>query len=357
MNQVETMALMEDAIRNGIPALYTGEPGVGKTAMMRAVADKLYGPAITQKVVLERLQKEVEVVHRPYYKAIHLAQCDPTDLPGIPFVADGKLLRSRPYWMPDDDCPEGILFLDELGQAPMAVQNSAMPLVHEGKCGDWSLPPGWGRAAATNDAHHRAGAGMLNRALLGRFHIRVDVTVDPKQFRNLASRQLDFDPEVVAFLSWKPTLCQAYEPDKKASPTCRGWEQVSDLQKRMDPSVLTYETFCGILGEGVAREFVAFKRLREKVVHPEEIIRDPNKCKVPGENHPDMIHATVGALRSHLKKADIPTLEKAVVYARRLPADFAVMLAKDLLADHKQALLMTDTMRGWLRENMEILAG
>ena len=95
-----------------------GGAGLGKTSVVQAIAN----------------EREVGL------NILSLAQYDAGELAGW-LVADGdSMKRLRPDWMPADG--EGILFLDELPQAPVANQNIAAQLVNERRIGEHRLPDG-----------------------------------------------------------------------------------------------------------------------------------------------------------------------------------------------------------------------
>src|SRR5262249_11413548 len=115
------------------PVFIWGGPGIGKSAIVRELADDL----------------------NTSLQDIRALLLDPVDLRGLPFLgADG-----RSKWAPHEFLPgevSGILFRDELNAAPAMVQASCYQLVLDRKLGEYTLPDGWAIVAAGNRDCDRA---------------------------------------------------------------------------------------------------------------------------------------------------------------------------------------------------------
>ena len=92
---------------------------------------------------------------------LSLAQYDAGELGDWPVPSkDGtSMIRMRPDWMPTEGT--GVLFLDELPQAPTANQNIAAQIVNERRVGPHYLPAGWVIVAAGNRTSDRAGTNNM----------------------------------------------------------------------------------------------------------------------------------------------------------------------------------------------------
>ena len=102
--------MVKALISSGIPTNLLSSPGLGKSDLIKAIAKELNLKLID----------------------IRLSTCDPCDLVGVPNIQNG-----RSVWSPNtafplqgmDEVPEGyegfLLFLDEITNAPMAVQAAA----------------------------------------------------------------------------------------------------------------------------------------------------------------------------------------------------------------------------------------
>ena len=111
-----------------------GPPGIGKSSIVRQVAaDK--GLAILD---------------------VRAPLLDPTDLRGLPYVADGSAKWAPPAFLPQNDGSEGLLFFDELNAAPPLVQASLYQLTLDRRVGEYVLPDGWRIIAAGNRSEDAA---------------------------------------------------------------------------------------------------------------------------------------------------------------------------------------------------------
>lgn len=184
-------------------AMIWGPPGVGKSAVVRQVAEARGLPLVD----------------------LRISQLAPTDLRGLP-VPDGDRCR----WLAPEFLPrggEGILFLDEINMAPPAVQGIAQQLVLDRRVGSYTLPEGWFVWAAGNRKDDRAAVFDMPAPLANRFlHLEVEPDIDA--FRLYAARH-DLNERVVAFLAFRPALLFQLDPRQPAWPSPRSWEMAAEL--------------------------------------------------------------------------------------------------------------------------------
>src|SRR5947208_2825514 len=108
-------------------------PGCGKSSVVRQAADQLGLDLIDLRVTL----------------------LDPVDLRGLPRLTDDAAVWVPPAFLPRGG--SGVLFLDELAQAPPLVQAACLQLTLDRRLGEYALPGGWAVVAAGNRAGDRAG--------------------------------------------------------------------------------------------------------------------------------------------------------------------------------------------------------
>ena len=115
-------------IEQKVPAFLWGAPGIGKSSIVKQIAQS----------------NEIDFID------LRLALMDPTDLKGIPFYdkESHTALWAPPAFLPKSG--EGILFLDELNSAAPSVQASAYQLILDRRVGEYELPDGWAIVAAGN---------------------------------------------------------------------------------------------------------------------------------------------------------------------------------------------------------------
>ncbi len=188
-----------------------GTRGVGKSSVVRQLAEHYAVPLID----------------------LRLTTIEPVDIRGA-IYADEKLNKTvwfPPEFLPSDDVPEGVLFLDELTAADQRLQISAYSLILDRRVGNYRLPDGWQVIAAGNAAFHGAVSHDMGTALADRmFHFNVQTAIDAFLDHAMAN---DFAPEVMAYLRVRPDRLDDTQAqlanDHLIGASPRGWEDVSHV--------------------------------------------------------------------------------------------------------------------------------
>jgi hypothetical protein len=307
MKSSDCAAALRVLIESNRPGYLWGAPGTGKSAIVKALASETCRELRDIRAVL----------------------LDPVDLRGIPRVKNDVTRWIPPAFLPRGDS-RGILFLDELAQAPVSVQNACLQLTLDRRLGEYELPDGWAIVAASNRADDRAGAGRITSALAGRFvHLDLDVSADDWQSWALAA---GIAPEVRAFLRYRPACLFTFDPrqaNQRAFASPRSWEFVSQIFGKL-PEPIRLATLTGAVGEGPAAEFCAFVQVYSALPDPQAILRAPDSAPVPSE--PSVIYALAGALAETARTAAAAGLDAIARYCGRMPAEFAVVTFRDALA-------------------------
>lgn len=138
-----------DNCHYGLPLLLWGDPGIGKSARIKAAGDML--------------SLQVETVY-PATRA-------PEDFSGAPFIKGEKISIECILGAVRDLCETGtgILFIDEISCAVPAVQAALLSVVLERKVGDTKLPPGIRILSAANPPSVAAGGWDLAPPMANRF--------------------------------------------------------------------------------------------------------------------------------------------------------------------------------------------
>lgn len=220
-----------------------GTRGVGKSSIVRQVAEHFGAPLID----------------------LRLTTIEPVDLRGAIYADEtrGQTVWFPPEFLPTEDSPEGILFLDELTAADQRLQISAYSLILDRRVGQYRLPDGWQVVAAGNASFHGAVSHDMGTALADRmFHFHIQSAIEAFLDHALAN---DFAPEVLAYLRVRPdrlddTVTQV-DNDHLVGASPRGWEDISNVLKA-DISEHARRLFVqGRIGAANAAEF--FGVLRE----------------------------------------------------------------------------------------------
>jgi hypothetical protein len=286
------------------PAFVWGEPGVGKSDVMRQVALSRSVPLLDVRALL----------------------LDPVDLRGLPYLeADSDAAQNEPNckrakWAVPDFLPkngEGILFLDELTSAVPMVQAAFYQLVLDRKLGDYQLPDGWAIVAAGNRQGDRGVTHQMPTPLRNRFcHLTFEVNL--QEWCEWAIRN-SIRPEVVAFLRFKPDLLSKFDRDATAFPSPRSWSFASKVLARNPAGHVENGLIAGCVGDGAATEFSSFLETFRNLPNIDAIIMNPDKEPVPTEA--GALHAVASALSY---AAAISNFDRIYTYLRRMPDEFQV---------------------------------
>jgi hypothetical protein len=326
MRPVKIEKALAKLLAVGQPVFLWGPPGVGKSQVVAQMAASLKQDLIDVRAVL----------------------LDPVDLRGLPRIDD----EGRACWCPPDFLPRegsGIFFLDELNAAPPLVQAACYQLVLDRRLGEYRMPEGWQIVAAGNRENDRAVTHRMPSALANRFvHLDFDVNPDDWQAWALANA---ISPEVMAFLRFRPGLLYAFDPqkDEKAFPTPRSWEFVSRIVEADPSATPDMELIAGTVGEGAAAEFCGYLKVFRELPNCEQLLASPETAGVPDD--PAALYAVCEMLAG---KADLRNLPSIMTYARRLPAEFSVLLVRDA-ARANQAIVQTRAFNDWAAEYADVL--
>ena len=304
MKPSQVKKYLKATIKAGLPTFIWGSPGVGKSQIVKQVADELGLELRDVRAVL----------------------LDPVDLRGVPKIEGKTCIWTIPQFLPQGN-GRGILFLDELNAAPPLIQAACYQLILDRRLGEYVLPDGWIIIAAGNRDTDRAVTTRMSSALASRFCHVLDFEVNLDDWTTWA---LDHSimPELIAFVRYRPDLLMAFDPARndKAYPCPRTWEFVSRLLTAgLDPG-LEYDGLSGIVGAGAATEFLGFLRIYRDLPDVDEILANPTKAEVPKDTA--VLYALCGALA---RKVTDKNPKAVMSYADRLPGEFSVLLVKDII--------------------------
>ena len=302
-----TVAALEKLIPGNTPVFLWGPPGTGKSSYVRQSAKRL-GMSVVD---------------------VRAATTDPVDWRGVPAVVDGQTRWCPPDFLPKDG--KGVLFLDELPQAPQMVQSALLELSLDRKIGAYRLPDHWRVVAAGNRQDDRAGANRLITPLLNRF-LHLDVGLDADEWVSWAS-QAQLAPEVTAYIKMRPDRLYGFDPttNERAFPTPRSWSFVSDVCERFrgeaggpvyrdEHAHLLLPAVGGCIGAGAAAEFVAHLKNAALLPDPRALLAAPTATPIPSD--PSLVYAMVLGLAAVVRK-EPGLLSSFAAVVRRVEAEYA----------------------------------
>ena len=342
----------------GERVLLVGAPGCAKTARVHAVAAH---PSVNRRVIVMRL-----------------AMSERVDFAGamVPDTEAG-VTRALPLDLFNElqSTQEPILlFVDDMGQAPMDVQSALMKWFDEGVLSPTVLI--WG---ATNRTSDKAGVRTPHEALRSRFgpkfEIPTQVEVRPGVWEPLredssgAPMLGTWEDEVAGWCEWAMdfgapaeviawhratngrTLYQ-WKPSSNAAlsmPDYRAWERVISLWNK---GLRSLRVLSSVIGKPVAGEFLQFAALANELPTPDLVWMDPKGAPIPASPQAKYL------ICSMLASAVTPEFaEAAVTYMTRLSGEdrvYGVMLALDLRKKLGAKLVGNKAWNKWFLANKEL---
>ena len=318
--------------RANIPTMIWGPPGIGKSQIVYQTAEALNAKLFELRANL----------------------FDPVDVRGgLKVVEQQDGTYKTKYGIPED-YPESdytgnvVLLVDELPNAPKATQNALLQLILDKKIGTYTLPPGTAIVAAGNRSIDRAAVHEMPTPVKNRFaHYEVEPNVD--DWAAWAIRK-GINPTIISFVRYRPTLLNSLDSRENAFPTGRAWEMVDRKLPYMGST--PDDEFYGvasIIGDGPAGEFIAFKQTADKMPDLDKIISSPHSVNVPDD--PSILFAVSGGLAA---RSDENNFKDIMAYAKRMPAEYQVVLVRDSLAKDRD-LVKTPAFQKWTQDNANVL--
>ena len=386
------------AITNGylarVPVLLTGGPRIGKTT-----ATELAARQIAEQKGLEFVNYHTDEV--PFvdeqdrekwwaardpestfgYRRIPVPLWDLGLTMGIPMPQEGSssMRFLRPNFIPDKG--QGLLCLDELTQADKATQKGFLGLLWERQAGDHRMADGWGLVATGNRLTDRAGVEQLISPIRGRLQI---LEVEPELEDWLKWHQKSGgNPIVRAYLKWRgATGLQLEAPKvdgegkvaakKKAINCFYGFDAGASEQSFPSPGSwdmvgrclsvaggiadeLLGPSLSGMLGSGVAADFIAFVRTYKDLPSIEDVRRDPTGTKVP-----NALSAQYAMMLHLATKGQVPQdIKPMVQYCKdRVPLELQAVLMNEIqaaLPENAGRLGQSREFGQWVVENAQVL--
>ncbi|ORW08129.1 AAA family ATPase [Mycolicibacter senuensis] len=299
VDKATAVTLMEACGRAGVPLLLRSGPGMGKSALVRSLA--------------EALDVAVEIVSG--------ANSDPTDFVGMPFISpEGDGVRTEPKaWAKRlVEAGAGILLLEELTTVPESTQAAMLAVALDKQVGeDLRLPADVWVFAAANPPELSAGGFELAAPMANRFcHVDYAPTVDewvegmltgwaavpvsravvPTEVHTAA-----IVAAVTAFVQSRPGLLRAC-PEGEADglggawPSDRTWDMLARVLVRLrnDDTAAVQSAVFGLIGAKAGREFLAWLTARD-LPDAAAVIADPAIVDWEGER-PDRLWAVLNGV-------------------------------------------------------------
>lgn len=306
MKPSNVLEVLRKCVIAGLPVLVKGPPGVGKTDLSHHAAS------------LEGAD----------FMSMHPVVSDPTDFKGIPGFKDG-IAGFYPYGdllRLIDAKKKLVCLIDDIGQAPQAVQAAVMQLLLARRVNDLAISKHVTFIAATNRREDRAGVTGILEPVKSRFATIIQLDPNLNEWCDWALLN-GVMPELVAFVRFRPDLFLP-KGDVTADIVNRPSPRtITNFSKVYKAGMTDVESLAGAAGEGFANEFVGFLPLvtsLPKIV--ETALVNPGKAEVPAISSPAILYAVATALAS---RADAKNITNIVKYMVRLPKEFSFLGIRD----------------------------
>lgn len=344
MTPSQIRARLETLIPAREPTLIVGPPGIGKSDVATAAASSLNCDLIVTHPVVE----------------------DPTDYKGMPAViqgADGPSASFLPFGqlnrMLSTTVPT-VVMMDDLGQAPPAVQAAVMQLILARQINGHRISDHVSFLAATNRREDRAAVTGFIAPLLDRFTCVLPMEFDLDNWVAWGI-QNNMPVELLAFARLQPTAIVGFQQDPEGTPggderpaAPRGGKEmrktatprsIAGLGRLVNLGMLDLDTLTGAAGEAFATAFVAFHDTWREIPDRNEIYLNPDLVPVP--ERADVRYALMGSLAF---AANPGNFDQTIRYLARVPTEFAVACVKDAVARHPE-LAKTQSFIRWSIEH------
>lgn len=270
-----------------------GRPGVGKTEIVQALADRTGGRLFD----------------------LRLTTLDPADLRGLPYYDHDRrrTVWYRPEDLPDDPAQPAILFLDELTAAPPALQPAVYGLLQERRVGRHRLPPSCFIVAAGNAVEDGAVAYEMGTALSDRL-IHLNLVAEAHDWIARYAVPKGLDAAVIAFIRTRPDLLETTERALRRGETIactpRSWARASAILAAIPDRATRATMLAGVLGEAVAAEFLLVADEIAATVEVEAILaaRPADRAAM----YPDTMHGLTALVYGLVAAADRTRLPEAI---------------------------------------------
>lgn len=302
---------IQHSLKRKRPLFIWGPPGIGKSDIVASVAAAEGRPLID----------------------IRLPLMEPTDMRGIPYLADvkiydadGKLVRdevgvpltekvfrwSNPSDLPTDPNSRALVFFDEMSAAPPSVQAATYQIILNRRIGNYKLPDDVVIVAAGNRVKDKGVAYNMPMPLANRFsHVTLAVDFDDWKEWAVLNR---VHKDVVGYLSFQPNDLNNFQPnsDTYAFATPRSWYFVSELVQEANkdgemvdaniPSDVLGDLIKGTVGEGPGIKFMTYRQSAANLPHAKDILE--GKVTKLNSKQIDIMYALTTALCYELVDSD-----------------------------------------------------
>jgi hypothetical protein len=212
-----------------------------------------------------------------------------------------------------------MLRLEEMPDAAQMMQNAMCGVIYDRDVGGVKFGANVLITANGNRTEDRSGAGRLisklaNRVMLIPYEVSVDDWVE-------WALDNDINATTISFVHWKGlSALFDFDPERKVNATPRQWEIVSYIDETL-PKHLFLAAVSGLVPEGLAVEYVAYKEIVDRLPSIDSIIKDPATAKLP--DGIDVTYAITSRLITGTQ--DVATFQSLMRYMGRVAVEYQTL--------------------------------
>jgi len=359
MKILEMISELPDLYDDRATVHMLGAPGIGKSSLSKQVADILG-----------------EKYGEPFgYVDVVMPTIDAPDIRGFLVPTKDEHGNATSYYtkspiiqqIEDTGLERGVLMLDEFAQAEMLTAKAAAQIILDHKIGEHDIPEGWWVMMASNRSKDKAGANRMLSHIVNRV-ITVNVDSDIESWSVWANNQ-GVHPMTMAFAKARPGIIFTDEvPANADSPyaTPRSYTRAmtyltrkagTDLDGNLNMSLpsdpISNEVVSGYIGSGAASELFAFLKVADIIPTIEEMLADPERCKLPDGSRLDGAFA-VSSMISHY--ANATNVDKLWIVCERLPVELQTSTALTMLKSTGGKLMNSKALSDWISRNRTLIS-
>lgn len=335
----ELIDLLFAGYKAKVPLDIKGPVGIGKSQLTHQSAVSIGKYEKKEKFVywneISEIEKEKYLNDEELEKAfifadLRLSQFDQTDLKGFPITTGKYAIWKSMLLFKVLSNPKaiGLVFFDEMNLAMPSVTASAYQIVNDHSIGETPISKGVYIVSAGNRLEDTNNA-FEDPAPLNNRRMNVELLPPSIEAWTEWAAQHDVDPRIIAYLQWKQSNLFKYDPESKDAsfPSPRMWAKSGDMIKDVkdERKLRTYLSAC--VGEGVARELVAFIKLKEKV-NIRELLKNPELIKkYRGAEHIDTKYSVISGV-AELYSREHKILNDAMCLCKYIEPEFSMFMLR-----------------------------
>jgi len=284
----ELNELLKEYYKKKLSLFIFGAFGIGKSFCVRDTAkeiSKTRGRKFVEwNKITKKEKQEVYEYPEKYFVLIdiRLSEFDSSDIKGLPnFRGDKETIDwSIPFWAKflTLNNSDGVLFFDEVNLATPLVISSVYKIIYDRVIDDSKMNDNWLIVGAGNREEDMAFTHTLPAPVRDRGGEVELISPSVDDWTEWAIEN-KIDSRIIGFVNFKPSSMNNVDfNNNQKFTTTRGLERLSCLINKLKIGSTFELMCCSAIGEGIAREFIAFCKISEKL-KLEEIIKNPKKIE------------------------------------------------------------------------------